>query len=173
MRLVQFELGFLFALCFFVCVVLYCLRCAFLFAPCFFVCVGLFCLRCAFLFAFCIFVYVMLFLFTFCTFLLALCFFVCVFFFCLCWPFWATVNLRLLIDRMRFTKIVKLCIGPLVKIIIFSFSMLGQLAKQPTLEKSDSLGTKSRRKRLWDYLGGRRSKQTRGIQCGMSQRGLV
>ena len=31
----------------------------------------------------------------------------------------------------------------------------------PTLEKSDSLGTKSRRKQLWDYLGGRRSKQTR------------
>ena len=29
------------------------------------------------------------------------------------------------------------------------------------MEKSDSLGTKSRRKRLWDYLGGRRSKQTR------------
>ena len=28
---------------------------------------------------------------------------------------------------------------------------------KPTLEKSDSLGTKSRRKRLWDYLGGRRS----------------
>ena len=26
---------------------------------------------------------------------------------------------------------------------------------------SDSLGTKSRRKRLWDYLGGRGSKQTR------------
>ena len=26
----------------------------------------------------------------------------------------------------------------------------------------DSLGTKSRRKRLWDYLGGPRSKQTRG-----------
>ena len=45
--------------------------------------------------------------------------------------------------------------------------------KQLTLEKSDSLGTKSRRKRLWDYLGGRRSKQTRGIECGMSQRGLV
>ena len=32
---------------------------------------------------------------------------------------------------------------------------------QPTLEKSDSLGTKQRRKRLWDYLGRRRSKQTR------------
>ena len=31
----------------------------------------------------------------------------------------------------------------------------------PTLEKSDSLGTKSRRKQLCDYLGGRRSKQTR------------
>ena len=30
-----------------------------------------------------------------------------------------------------------------------------------TLEKSYSLGTKSHRKRLWDYLGGRRSKQTR------------
>ena len=30
-----------------------------------------------------------------------------------------------------------------------------------TLEKSDSLGRKSRRKRLWDYLGERRSKQTR------------
>ena len=44
---------------------------------------------------------------------------------------------------------------------------------QPTLEKSDSLGTKSHRKRLWDYMGARRSKQTRGIQCGMSQRGLV
>ena len=44
---------------------------------------------------------------------------------------------------------------------------------QPTLEKSDSLGTKSRRKRLWDYSGGRRSKQTRGIQCGLSQRGLL
>ena len=29
------------------------------------------------------------------------------------------------------------------------------------MEKSDSLGTKSRRKPLWDYLGGRRSKQTR------------
>ena len=29
------------------------------------------------------------------------------------------------------------------------------------MEKSDSLGTKSRRKRLWDYLGGRSSKQTR------------
>ena len=28
------------------------------------------------------------------------------------------------------------------------------------LEKSDSLGMKSRRKRLWDYLGGRRVKQT-------------
>ena len=28
------------------------------------------------------------------------------------------------------------------------------------LEESDSLGTKSRRKWLWDYLGGRRSKQT-------------
>ena len=26
------------------------------------------------------------------------------------------------------------------------------------MEKSDSLGTKSGRKRLWDYLGGRRSK---------------
>ena len=37
------------------------------------------------------------------------------------------------------------------------------LGKQLTLEKSDSLGTKSRHKRLWDYLGGRRSKQTRGI----------
>ena len=33
----------------------------------------------------------------------------------------------------------------------------------PTLEKSDSLGTKSPRKRLWEYLGGLRSKQTRGI----------
>ena len=32
---------------------------------------------------------------------------------------------------------------------------------QFTLEKSDSLGTKSRRKRLWHYLGGCRSKQTR------------
>ena len=39
---------------------------------------------------------------------------------------------------------------------------LGQ-SVEPTLEKSDNLGTKSRRKRLWDYLGGRRSKQTRGI----------
>ena len=29
------------------------------------------------------------------------------------------------------------------------------------MEKGDSLGTKSRGKRLWDYLGGRRSKQTR------------
>ena len=29
------------------------------------------------------------------------------------------------------------------------------------MEKSNSLGTKSRRKRLWDYLGGRSSKQTR------------
>ena len=29
------------------------------------------------------------------------------------------------------------------------------------MEKSDSLGTKSHRKPLWDYLGGRRSKQTR------------
>ena len=47
------------------------------------------------------------------------------------------------------------------------------MSQQPTLEKSDSLGTKSRRKLLWDYLGGRRSKQTRGIQCGMSERGLV
>ena len=27
------------------------------------------------------------------------------------------------------------------------------------MEKSDSLGTKSRRKRLWDYLGGRKSNQ--------------
>ena len=103
------------------------------FALCFFVCVLLFCFRCAFLFAFCIFVCVTLFLFAFCTFLLALCFFacvfffclamcsflfafslflwwcvlfclrfvyffddvfffVCVFFFCLCWPFWATVR---------------------------------------------------------------------------------
>ena len=32
---------------------------------------------------------------------------------------------------------------------------------KPTLEKSDSLGTKSRRKRLWDYLRGRRSKHIR------------
>ena len=31
---------------------------------------------------------------------------------------------------------------------------------QLTLEKSNSLGTKSRRKRLWDNLGERRSKQT-------------
>ena len=29
------------------------------------------------------------------------------------------------------------------------------------MEKGDNLGTKSRGKRLWDYLGGRRSKQTR------------
>ena len=28
------------------------------------------------------------------------------------------------------------------------------LSLKLTLEKSDSLGTKSRRKRLWDYLGG-------------------
>ena len=35
------------------------------------------------------------------------------------------------------------------------------------LKKSDRLGTKSCHKRLWDYLGGRRSKQTRGIQCGL------
>ena len=34
----------------------------------------------------------------------------------------------------------------------------GAPSSEPTLEKSDSLGTKSRRKRLWDYLGGRRSK---------------
>ena len=29
------------------------------------------------------------------------------------------------------------------------------------MEKSDSLGTKLRRKRLWDYLGGHELKQTR------------
>ena len=37
---------------------------------------------------------------------------------------------------------------------------IGRETTKLTLEKSDSLGTKSRRKRLWDYLGGRRSKQT-------------
>ena len=31
------------------------------------------------------------------------------------------------------------------------------------MEKSDSLGTKLRRKRLWDYLGGRKLKQTRNL----------
>ena len=60
MRLVWFELGFLFALCFFVCVVHFCLRfvflfafCTFLLASCFFACVFFFCLAmCSFLLAF-------------------------------------------------------------------------------------------------------------------------
>ena len=86
--------GFLFALCFIVCVLLFCLRCAFLFALCFYVCVlYFFILHCAFLraFSFSVWQFVrfcLRFLYVFDD----VFFFVCVFFFCLCWPFWATVR---------------------------------------------------------------------------------
>ena len=102
---------FLFALYFFISVVLFCLRfvillsCAFLFALYFFICIMLF-LRCAFLFALC--------------FLLALCFFVCVvlfylryavlfalcFSFALCFFVWALFALCLLFALFFFICVV-------------------------------------------------------------------
>ena len=85
------RFAFLFALCFFVSVVLFYLRFSFLFAFCIFVCVMLFCLRCAFLFAFCFFACVVLFCVRFLFLFGDVFFFVCVFFFRLRWPFWATV----------------------------------------------------------------------------------
>ena len=69
----------LFALCFFVCVVLLCLSCAFLFVLCFFVWVVLLCLSCAFLFELCFFVWLVMLFCLSCAFLFALRFFVCAF----------------------------------------------------------------------------------------------
>ena len=47
------------------------------------------------------------------------------------------------------------------------FSVMVRPLRKLSLEKSDSLGTKSRRKRLWDYLGGRRSNLVRNVTAGI------